>query len=156
MHSTEEGIVILHYLGQSRSGSDAITFKRKIIFFLPKAKPAHKVLRHWRSTLHIRAAVHRGCQRPPKGLGTNETGNDMTSKHARKHEARPPRLKKREKRKRFPSRLKRFGLFLLANATGPVIKETHDITWVTCYKHTAIWAPVKNCPLADSFSRPMA
>ena len=26
-----------------------------------------------------------------------------------------------------------------------------DIIWVVCYKHTAIWAPVQNCPLADSF-----
>ena len=29
MHSAEEGIIILHYLRQFRSGSDAITFKRK-------------------------------------------------------------------------------------------------------------------------------
>ena len=29
MHSAEEGIIILHYLRQFMSGSDAITFKRK-------------------------------------------------------------------------------------------------------------------------------
>ena len=31
-------------------------------------------VRHWRGTLYLRgAAVHRRCQLPPKGLGTNKT-----------------------------------------------------------------------------------
>ena len=31
------------------------------------------LLRHWRGTLSLRAAVHRRGQRPPKGSGTNMT-----------------------------------------------------------------------------------
>ena len=30
-------------------------------------------LHHWRGTLHLYAAVHQCCQRPPKGLGSNKT-----------------------------------------------------------------------------------
>ena len=49
---------------------------------------------------YLRAAVHRRCQRPPKGLVTNKKycGSNITSKHARKHEARLPRVKKEEER----------------------------------------------------------
>ena len=36
------------------------------------------------------------------------------------------------------------------------MKEMPDIIRVVCYKRTAIRAPTKVCPLADSFSRPMA
>ena len=34
-------------------------------------------------------------QRPPKGLGTDKTGSNIASKHARKHEARLPRVNKK-------------------------------------------------------------
>ena len=51
---------------------------------------------HWRGTLYLRAAVNRRCQRPPKGLDTNKTVEatyeNIASKHAREHEARPPRV----------------------------------------------------------------
>ena len=43
--------------------------------------------------LYLRTAVHRRCQRPPKGLGTAEDcGSNIASKHAHKHEARPPQV----------------------------------------------------------------
>ena len=49
----------------------------------------------------LRAAVHRRGQRPPKGRsGTDETveATSVAPKHARKHEAHPPRVIKREKK----------------------------------------------------------
>ena len=49
-----------------------------------------------RGTLYLRAAVRRRGQRPPKSLGTDKTGSNIASKHARKHEARLPRVKKKE------------------------------------------------------------
>ena len=55
---------------------------------------------------YFRATVHRRCQRPPTGLGTNTTVKQHTaSKHARKHEARPTQVKKKE---RVPSRFQQF------------------------------------------------
>ena len=69
-------------------------------------------------------------------------------RHARKHEARPPRVRKK-------SSISILVLFVLAQATWAVIKETSDIILLVCYKLTAILAPRKNCPLADSLSRPM-
>ena len=50
---------------------------------------------------YLRAVVHRRCQRPPKGLGTDKKycGSNITSKHAREHEARLPRVKKRRRKK---------------------------------------------------------
>ena len=64
----------------------------------PSSKLCHNRSRHWRPgalDLYLRAAVHWRCQRPPKGLGTNKAvaGILTASKHARKHEARPPRVK---------------------------------------------------------------
>ena len=57
--------------------------------------------------LYLRAAVHRCCHRPPKGLGSNnyDCGSSLAPKHARKHETHSPRVKKRKKKKkkRVPS-----------------------------------------------------
>ena len=51
--------------------------------------------------LYLRAAVHRCCHRPPKGLGSNnyDCGSSLAPKHARKHETHPPRVKKKKKEK---------------------------------------------------------
>ena len=45
---------------------------------------------HRRGTLYLRAAVHRRCQRPPKGL---DCESSIASKYANKHEARPAQVK---------------------------------------------------------------
>ena len=45
--------------------------------------------------LYVRAAVQRRGQRPPKGLGVDCRSN-LAPKHARKHEAHPSRVKKKE------------------------------------------------------------
>ena len=42
-------------------------------FPAPFSNLCHSWLRHWRGALYLRAAVHRRCQRPPKGLGTKKT-----------------------------------------------------------------------------------
>ena len=76
----------------------------------PSSKLCQISLCHWRGTLYLRAAVHRHGQRPPKGLGTDETGSNLAPKHAHKHEAYPPWVKK--KKKRVPSRFKRFWFYL--------------------------------------------
>ena len=64
---------------------------------------------------YYRAAVHRRCQHLPKGLGPRlwtKTGSktvDILSKHARKNEAPPLRVKKkkREKKKEKKERKKK-------------------------------------------------
>ena len=45
---------------------------------------------------YLRAAVQRRGQRPPKGSGTDKTveATSVVPKHACKHEAHPPRVKK--------------------------------------------------------------
>ena len=167
-------------------------------FPAPSSKLCQNWLCRWRGNLYLRAAVHRRGQRPPTGLGTNKTVEEL--KHAHNYEARPPLVKKREKRRRVPSRFKRSGCYLCwrkqrvrllnklvkvyktlqtykrssrsKNNTSTIdyffpfffllrfdikfIKETLDMIWVEDYKLTAISAPGKNSPLADSFPRPMA
>ena len=44
-----------------------------------------------------------------------------------------------------------FGLIWSGKATWSVIKQTSDIISVVCNKLTTVWAPTKNCSLADSF-----
>ena len=77
-------------------------------------------LRHWRGTLCLRAAVHRCCRCSPKGLVTNKTvGSSIASKHARRHEARPPRVEE----KSSVSIQTTLILSVLAKASWTVIKE---------------------------------
>ena len=42
-------------------------------FPTPSSKLCQNWLHHCRGTFHLRAAVHRRCQRPPKGLSTDKT-----------------------------------------------------------------------------------
>ena len=51
------------------------------------------------AAFYLHADVHRRFQRPLKGLGTCKTGSNIASKHAPKHEARPPRIKKEKGKK---------------------------------------------------------
>ena len=83
-----------------------------------------------------------------------DCGSNLAPKHPPKHETHPPRVKK--KKGSSVSIQTILVLFVLAQATWSVRKETSGIIWVVRYKFTAFWAPTKNCPLADSFSRPMA
>ena len=48
-------------------------------FQAPSSKLCQNWLRHRRGTLYLRAAVHRRCQPPPNGLGTNKTGSNTAS-----------------------------------------------------------------------------
>ena len=77
---------------------------------LPPLKLCQNWLRHWRGTLYLRAAVHRRCQRPRKGLGTKKTGSNISPG------------KKRKKKKRCISIQMILVLFVLC----AVIKETLD------------------------------
>ena len=62
-------------------------------------------------TLYLRADAVR--QRHPKGLGTNMTVEATKApKHPRTHETHPPRVKKKKKKGRVPSRFKRLWFYL--------------------------------------------
>ena len=74
-------------------------------------------------------------------IGHYDCGINIASKHARKHEARPPRVKINK----ICLDSNAFG-FICAGviwATRAVIKETSNIIWVVCHKLTAIWTPLK-------------
>ena len=71
-------------------------------FPAPSSKLCQIWLHHWRDTLYHCAAVHQRCQRPPKGLGTNETGSNIAPKHPCKHKTDASTPSKKEKEKRFP------------------------------------------------------
>ena len=48
-------------------------------------------------------------------------------------------------------------VFVLVQTAWAVIKEIPDLIFqlcVNCYELTAIWAPMKNCPLAEKFKPP--
>ena len=95
------------------------------------------------------------CLRAAVSVLRKDCGSNIASKHAHKHEARTPRGKRKEKG--FVSIQTILVLFVLAYATLAFIKETLDIIGVVCSKLTTVTAPsTKNCPLADSFSTPMA
>ena len=52
----------------------------------PSSKLCQSWLRHWRGTLHLHAAVHRCCQHPLKGLGTNYTNKTVeATRHPSTH-----------------------------------------------------------------------
>ena len=78
---------------------------------LPPNSARFSYVTEW-GTLYLRAAVHRRGQRPTKGLGTNnyDCRSNLAPKHARKHEAHPPQVKKKKK-KRVPSRCKQFRFY---------------------------------------------
>ena len=85
---------------------------------------------HWVGILYLRTPVHRRCQHPPKGLGTQwNYGSNIAAKHARKHEARPLRIKRNEKESSVSIQTI-LVLFVLVEATLAVIKETPDVIWV--------------------------
>ena len=121
-------------------------------FPAPSSKLCQIWLRHWRGTLYLRAAVHRRGQRSPKGLGTDwyDCGCNLAPKHARKHESHLPRVKKEFRLGSNDSG------FIWAGGSNIVIKQTSDIIWVVCNKLSTVWAPTKDCSLADSFLEPMA
>ena len=52
-------------------------------FPAPSSKLCQNWLRHWRGTLYLRAAVHRRCQGPPNGLGTNNTDKTVEEAYRR-------------------------------------------------------------------------
>ena len=121
-------------------------------FPAPSSKLCQIWLRYWRGTLYLHAAVHRHGQQPLNGLGTNMTRSNLVPKHAHKHEAHPPRVKKKKNLSWF----KQFWFYLSwFHLTWSVIKQTSDIIWVVCNKVTTVWAPTKNCSSADSFLDPM-
>ena len=62
-------------------------------FPAPSSKRRQIWLRHLRGTLHLRAAVHRRGQRPPKGFGTDKTveATKLPSTHV--NMSHPPRVK---------------------------------------------------------------
>ena len=85
----------------------------------------------------------------------HQESSNLVPKHTRKHEAHPPRVKKRE----FRLDSNDFGFTSSAGVSSLVsdMKQTSDITWVVCNKLTTVWSPTKkNCSLADSFLDPMA
>ena len=120
---------------------------------------------------YLCTAGHKCWRWPPKGLSTDKTGSNVASKYAHKHEAQPPRVKKNQchlDSNNFGcicAGVNNVGSYkrnvwynlscLLQTNCWAVIKEMSDIIWVVHYKWTAIWAPRKNCLLADSFWRPM-
>ena len=56
-------------------------------------------------------------QRPPKGLGTNNyyCKSNLAPKNARKHEAHPPRVKKKKEKKEFRLDSNDFGFIGVSN-----------------------------------------
>ena len=70
--------------------------------------------------------------------------SNLAPKHARIHEAHPPRVKK------FCLDSNDFGFIWAGVATWSVIKQTSDIIRVVCNKLTTVLTPTKNCSLADS------
>ena len=78
--------------------------------------------------LYLRAAVHRRGQRPLKVSGTNMTRSNLAPKHARKHEAHPPRVNKR---------VSPVSIQTIVEATWSVIKQTSDTIRVVCNKPTS-------------------
>ena len=105
----------------------------------PSSKLCHDWLRHWRCTnIYLRAAVHRLCQRSPKGLGTNKTESNTASKHARKHEGRPLRIKQ------ISSISIQTILVLFCDGVNDMdgYKRNTRYNWNYLLQLTAIWAPV--------------
>ena len=98
-------------------------------FPAPSSKLCQIWLRHWRGTLFLRAAVHRRGQRPPIGLGT-DCGSNLAPKHARKHEAHPSRVKKKEK-KEFHLESNDFG-FIWASVSNMVSYKTNVWYKLSC------------------------
>ena len=92
--------------------------------YLPSNSAGRNWLRHWRGTPYLRGAVHRHGQRVAKGLVLKDCGRNIASRHARIHEARPSRIKKR-----VPSRFKRLWFDLCWRKQG----GTEVISWVVCY-----------------------
>ena len=82
--------------------------------------------------------------------------SNLAPKHARKHETHPPRVKK--KGRRVASRFQRLWFYLCwcKLCWRLYWNDTPCFIWVVCNKITTIWAPTKNCSLADSFQGPMA
>ena len=74
----------------------------------------------------------------------------------RSRDASTPGKKEKKKRKEKKKIQTILVLFELAQAPWSVIKQTSDVIWVVCNKLTTVWAPTKNCSLADSFVDPMA
>ena len=96
-------------------------------FPAPSSKLCQIWLRHWRGTLYLRAAVHRRGQRLPKDFGTNVTVEaNLAPKHARKHEAHPPRVKKE-----FCLDSNDFG-FIWAGVSTMVSYKTNDWYNLSC------------------------
>ena len=56
----------------------------------------------------------------------------------------------------WPCCQKRFWFYLSWRKPRGNIKQMSDRIWVVCNKPTTVWAPTKNCSLADSFLDPMA
>ena len=62
-----------------------------------------------------------------------------------------PGLKKKMEKKKIP-----LDLGFCVGVNNVCSYETPDIILIVCNLLTAIWAPMKNCPLADSFPGPKA
>ena len=88
---------------------------------------------------------------PSERFGYYDCRRNLAPMRSRRHEAHPPRVKK-ERKKRVPSRFKRFWFYMSWRKQHGQL----DIIWVVCNKRITVWAPTKNCLLADSFLDSMA
>ena len=77
-------------------------------FPAPSSKFCQIWLRHWRGTLYLRSCPPTRSASSER-FGYYDCGSSLAPKHPRKHEAHPPRVKKRKK---VPSRFKRFWFYL--------------------------------------------
>ena len=101
-------------------------------FLAPSSKLCHNWLCHWRGVPHLHAAIHLRCQHALKGLGTNKTveATWRRSTHINIRRVCPSNIS-----------FQTLVLFVMAYAVWAVMKEMPDMIQVTCYKHTAVWAP---------------
>ena len=70
---------------------------------------------------------------------------NLAPKHARKHEAHPPRVKQK---------CSVSIQTIWAGVSNMVTYKTSDVIWVVCNKLTTIWAPTKKLLVSWQFSGP--
>ena len=108
---------------------------------------------HWRGTLCLRAAVHRRCPRPPKGLGTDKTV-EATQRQSTHMNARliSPGVNFFLKEKKFHPDSHDFGFICAGVTVSNVTRYNRNVqcNLSSCNKLTAICAPKKNL-LSDLF-----
>ena len=88
--------------------------------------------------------------RKPVRVLKHDCRSNLEPKHARKHEAHPPWV-----RKVFRLDSNDFGFIWAGISKMFSYKRNVRYNTVVCNKLTTVWAPTKNCSLADSFLDPM-